>query len=149
MFLKKITYINYLKHTQMEKAVISSQEEAEIITQDGNVKEWNQKTYEWINNMFIEYDTKWRWIYDYFGIGYNAPDNSYHAEDRSKQVVTQREMQAFDTSRNAILNNEVALLQAQMNQMKERILDLERNMAEHVNNGSMHNRLEDKKDIKF
>ena len=133
----------------MEKAVISSQEAREIITQDGNVKEWNQKTYEWINNMFIEYDTKWRWIYEFFGIGYNAPDGSPHAEDISKQAITHREMQAFNDSRNAILKNEVVLLQTQMNQMKEHITYLERNMTEHVNNGSIHNRLEDKKDIKF
>ena len=133
----------------MASTVISSQEEREIISDDGNIKKWNQKTFEWINNMFIEYDTKWRWIYEFLGIAYHTPDGSYHAEDISKQAITHRDMQAYEISRNAILKNEVVLLQAQMNQMKERITRMESNMAEHVNNGSMHNRLEDKKDIKF
>jgi hypothetical protein len=144
MFLKKITYINYLKHTQMEKAVISSQEAREIITQDGTVKEWNQNTYEWINEMFNLNDNKWRWIFDYFGIAYWAPDGTLHAEDRSKQVVTHRDI----ISRNTMLKNEVVELQAQINQMNERITHLESNMAR-TNSASTHNSLEDKKDIKF
>ena len=133
----------------MASNVISSQEVEEIIHDDGAIKEWNQKTYEWINNMFIGYDTKWRWIYDYFGIGYVASDGSQHPEDWYKQVVTHRDMEAYDKSRNAKLGHEVNILQAQMNQMKERITSLEKNMVAHVSDGNIHNRLEDKKDIKF
>ena len=133
----------------MASTVISSQEEREIITHDGNIKKWNQKTFEWINNMFIEYDTKWRWIYEFLGIAYNAPDGSYHEENVSKQAITHREMMAYETSRNAILKDEVNKLQTQLSEMKADIAYLERNMVAHVNDGSIHNSLEDKKDIKF
>ena len=133
----------------MASTVISSQEEREIITHDGNIKKWNQKTFEWINNMFIEYDTKWRWIYEFLGIGFYGDDGTYHEENVSKQSITHREMMAYETSRNAILKNAVDDLQAQLSEMKKHISYLERNMVAHVNDDSIHNSLEDKKDIKF
>jgi len=132
----------------MDSPVISSQEEGKIITRDGHVKEWNQNTYKWINNMFIEYDIKWRWIYKFFGIAYYTPDGSLYPEDWYKQTITHKDMQAYEISRNKILEKQVFQLQAQINRMNERIEGLESNMAR-TNSASIHNSLEDKKDIKF
>lgn len=128
--------------------VISSQDADEIF-HDGKVKEWNQKTFEWINNMFFGYDKKWRWIYEWLGITYLTADGSTQEGDWENEPLRHRDMRAYETSRNTILNNVEVKLQDQMNQMKERITFLERTIAAHVTNNSMHNRLEDKKDIKF
>ena len=128
--------------------VISSQEAAEIV-HDGDVKEWNQKTFEWINSMFIGNDKKWRWIYEWLGISYHAVDGSTQEGDWANQPLRHKDMQAYETSRNTMLYNEVVQLQAQLDTMKEHITYLETNMTAHMDNGRIHNRLEDKKYIKF
>ena len=132
----------------MAEQVISSQDANEILD-DGGVKEWNQKTFEWINNMFIGNDKKWRWIYEWLGISYYAVDGSTQEEDWENQPLRHREMRAYEKSRNTRLNNEVVQLQAQLDEMKRHITYLEANMTAHMNNGRIHNKLEDKKYIKF
>ena len=106
----------------MTEYVISSQEAADIITHDGNVKEWNQKTYEWINNMFIGYDTKWRWIYEWLGISYHAADGSIQDGVWANQPLRHRDMEPYESSRNVILKNAVDDLQAQLDAMMNRII---------------------------
>ena len=73
--------------------------------------------------------------------------------DLNKELKEKRKFKEYNLSEIQIIQgpnkDEVNKLQTQLSEMKADIAYLERNMVAHVNDGSIHNSLEDKKDIKF